>query len=190
MSDAAFQSAFVRLVTVDAARAAFAADPVAAAAHLPEPARSALRDLDPAAVHRYALSLKAKRWRSVSAVIPLTRQICPAVGTHYRDWLGAHPSPGDRMGISPGESEGLRSLSALRTRLRADNEAVDWAPDLLAFEVLSACSRRDGTPRHLQSRFALHDLVQTLQAGGVPLDPDPDPHRYRFERRGVKWKRL
>jgi hypothetical protein len=188
--DAAFQTAFVRLVTLDAARQAFADDPVAAAAHLPEPARSALRDLDPLAVSRYAESLKAKRWRSLSAVIPLTRRICPSIGTHYRAWLGAHPSPGDRMGLSPGESEGLRCLPALRQALRGDEGTVDWAPDLLAFEVLGACSRRDGTPRQMQSRVALHDCVQVLRSGGIPLDPEPDPHRYRFERRGVKWKRL
>lgn len=185
--DAAFQTAFVTLVTQDAARAAFLADPSAMVAGLPPRAQAALVGVTPAALTRYAESLKAKRWRGLAAVVPLTRRVCPSLGGRYRRWLGAHPSPGDRMGLSPGESEGLRCLHALRQQLRNDDGEADWAGDLLAFEVLRACAHRDGKPRTLRARFAVHAIIDVLRTGALP-DPDPAPHVYRLERHRVRWR--
>ena len=185
--DAAFQTALVDLVTRDAARTAFIADPQAFAIHLPIRARDALVGLDPAALTRYAESLKSKRWRSLAAVVPLTGRVCPSLGGRYRRWLGAHPSPGDQVGLSPGESEGLRCLPALRRQLRADEGEAEWAGDLLAFEIQRACAHRDGQARTLRTTFAVHAIVEALNAGALP-DPDPAPHLYRIERHRVRWR--
>lgn len=143
--------------------------------------------LEPVALARYAASLKAKRWRSLAAVVPLTCKVCPSLGARYRRWLGAHPSAGDQMGLSPGESEGVRCLGALSRQLRVDGGEADWAADLLAFEVLRACAHRDGQPRRLRARFAVHAIVDVLKTGALP-DPDPEPFEYRIERHRVRWR--
>lgn len=185
--DAAFQTAFIALVTQDAARAAFLADATPFIDGLPPPAQAALTGLDPNALTRYAESLKAKRWRSVAAVVPLTRRVCPSLGKRYRRWLGKHPCPGDQIGLSPGESEGMRCLGALRRQLRADDGEAEWAADLLGFEVLRACAHRDGQPRRLRTRFAVHTIVDALNDGALP-DPEPAPFEYRIARHRVRWR--
>ena len=91
------------------------------------------------------------------------------------------------MGLSPGESEGLRCLDALRRQLRADHGEADWAGDLLGFELLRACAPRDGQPRLLRTRFAIHTVVAVLREGALP-DPEPEPFEYRIERHRVRWR--
>lgn len=186
--DAAFQSLFVALVTDDAVRARFLADPSAVAGDLPARAQAALTGIDRDALERYARSLKLKRWRGLAAIIGLTRRISPSIGTRYQRWLGQHPCPGDRLGLSPGESEGLRSLTDLRRALRADPGEAPWADEVLAFEVYRACSHRDGQVRQLRCRFALPEIISTLEAGQIPLDPPRSPHLLRFERHRLRWR--
>lgn len=186
--DAAFQRRFVQLVTDDAARAAFLADPAGAVADLAPRAAAALVDLEPQALVRYAESLKAKRWRGLAAIVPLTRRASPGLGARYRRWLGRHPCPGDTPGLAPGESEGLRCLPDLRRALAADPGEAEWIGDVFAYEVLRACSHRDGTPRHLRSRFKLPEIVEILRAGSLPFDVEAAPTELRFERHRLRWR--
>lgn len=187
--DAAFQRRFVALVTHDPTRAAFLRDPAGHMADLPDRAAAALLGIDADALTRYAESLKIKRWRGLAAIVPLTRKASPGIGARYRRWLGRTPCPGDVMGLSPGESEGLRCLPDLRRALANDPAEAEWVGDVFAYEVLRACSHRDGTPRHLRSRFALHEIVETLRAGSLPFDPEEAPHELRFERHRLRWRR-
>lgn len=89
--------------------------------------------------------------------------------------------------LDPGLEEAQRALPRLRRELAQDPGEAAYAAELLVFEVLARCSRRDGRPRFLRARHAVHEIAAALQRGVVPMDPDPAPTRFRFERAGVRW---
>lgn len=180
---AGFQDALVALATDRALRRRFAREPDTALAGFALEARAAaaLRAIPLPALERYASSLEAKRWGEVARVVPRTLKISRSLPRRYRAWLGAHPAPLTDHVQSPGVAEALRALSAMRRALADDGEAV-YAADLFAYETCAAASRTDGVARTLASRFALHAIAHDLDAGVIPMDPDPTPHAYRFER--------
>lgn len=181
LPDQAFHVVFVRLVTLDTERRLFSADPKGYAnQHLTGRAALALAAVDPAGLERFARSLTSKRWSALARVVPLTARVVPDLGLLYRRWLGEHPSPGDRPGLSPGESEALRALAPLRRALLSDEGQAPWAADLLAFEAFRACSRRDGRVRTLKSVWPLDTIAQALQSGEIPLDPEPGTFAWQF----------
>jgi hypothetical protein len=180
---ARFQEALVALATDRALRRRFAREPDAALASfaLDPRARAALLAIPFDALERYASSLENKRWGEVARVVPRTLKIAPSLRRSYCTWLGGHPAPAEDHVQSPGVSEALRALPALRAALSNDGEAV-YAAGLYEYEALAAASRTDGAPRTLASRFALHDIARALDGGTIPIDPDLAPHAYRFER--------
>lgn len=142
---------------------------------------AAPRDLE-----RYAASLVAKRRGELERVVPLTRRVVPDVGVRYARWLAAHPAPPRDDVLGPGEAEALRALPALARELETDESLVAYAADLFRFEVLRACSRRDGEPRALVTRFALSVLLPELERGVLPTEAPElaETHRFAFEHRG------
>ncbi len=143
----------------------------------------AFADLDETPLERYAGSLVAKRRAEFERVVPLSLRLCPDLGERYARWLESHPAaPGDHV-LAPGEAEALRALAPLVEELRGDARLVPYAADVFAFEVLRACSRRDGELREYRSRFALSEIVPELERG-VLLTEAPlraEHHRFRFE---------
>jgi len=149
----------------------------------------ALGALDAAAVLRYARGLRHKRWDDVRATVPLSTRISPTLGARYQAWLAAHPPAAQDTVLPPGAAEALRALPALTHDLADDPGEASWAADLLAFETLRACARADGQPRTLHTQVAVHQLVDELHAGLLPVDPPRDPHRYAFEGASVRVSR-
>ena len=180
---ARFQDALVALAIDRALRRRFEREPDAALASFAlEPrAKAALVAIPLPHLDRYASSLEIKRWGEVARVVPRTLKIAPALPRLYRAWLGAHPAPLTDHVQSPGVAEALRALPAMRAQLATDEHAV-YAADLYAYETHAAAARSDGVPRTFASRFALHAIARELDAGVIPIDPDPAPHAYRFER--------
>lgn len=182
------QRALVDLCTRGDLRAAFTAGGVAALGDyaLSATETRALGAIPVADLDRYAASLTHKRWRAVAGAVPLTVRIAPGLGARYRTWLAANPAPATPSILDPGAGEALRALPELRRWLAARGEHADYAPDLVAFEVLGRCARRDRRARQLRSRYAVHELVADLARGALPVDPPPRPTLYRFTGRGLQ----
>ena len=170
---AALQDALAELVTSDD-RAAIPG------------ALAALSETD---LRRYARGLRQKRGAEVAATVPLAARVIPDLKARYDAWLRAHPPTARDSLLSPGAAEALRALPGLADALARDAEQAPYAAELLAFEVLAACSRADGTVRTLRARYALHAIVAELRAGLIPVDPPSEPHVYRFERAGPRHRR-
>jgi hypothetical protein len=183
-----FQEALISVLTDRDLRRRFVADPMAvlAAFDLDDRGRSALARLPVAALSRYAESLLGKRWSQVATVVPLTRRICPSIERRYRGWLATHPARMYAGPLQPGPAEALRALPSLRSVLATDPDEAIYGPELLAYEVFSACARNDGSPRTLVSRFDLRIIVDDLRRGLIPIDPDPTPTWVRFEKGGIR----
>lgn len=147
---------------------------------------SALSERD---LHRYARGLRQKRWEEVAAVVPLSARVIPDLRARYHAWLRARPAEARDSLLAPGLAEALRALPSLAGGLEGDPGQAPYATELLAFEVLGACSRADGTPRTLRARFALHAIARDLRAGLIPIDPPLERHAYRFERGGPRHRR-
>ena len=171
---AALQDALAEVVTTDDRQA------------IPE-VLAALSEPD---LRRYARGLRQKRWAEVAATVPLAARVLPELHARYDAWLRAHPPAARDSLLAPGAAEALRALPALADALPGDPGQAPYAAELLAFEVLAACSRADGTPRTLRTRVAIHDVVAELRRGLIPVDPEPDAHEYRFERGGPRHRRL
>ncbi len=140
-----------------------------------------------AALERYAGSLVAKRRAEFERVVPLTLRLCPDLGERYARWLERHPASPSDHALAPGEAEALRALTPLWCELESDERLVPYAADVLAFEVLRACARRDGELREHRSRYALSLIVPELERG-IALTSAPERteiHRFRFERARV-----
>jgi hypothetical protein len=148
--------------------------------------RQALHTAAPA-LDRYARSLIAKRWQEVAAVVPLTLRIAPGLESFYCAWVATRPPIAADTILPPGAAEGLRALGPLREKLSSDRQA-EYAADLLAFEVLGACSRTDGVERWLSSRWPLGELAAHIRAFLFPVDPEERPVHFRFDRTGVRWR--
>jgi hypothetical protein len=142
---------------------------------VPEPARRALRALDPVALTRYAESLLDKRTSELLSAVPHAARLFPPLGPLYRRWLARHPSPSRDDVLSPGLAEALRALPFLARQIEPE-----WLAEMFVYEVLSRCSRRDGQPRWLRARWPQHRLLQQVSRGDIPLDPDEEPRRYTF----------
>jgi hypothetical protein len=151
---------------------------------------SMLRAIEPVALERCARGLLDKRWEELRRIVPLSARATPALARLYRGFLARHPAPVRDGVLSPGHAEALRALDALERALRADPGAAPWAPDLLGFEVFAACSRADGLVRGGRGAYALHEIAAEIRDGRVPFDADPAPHAYRFDRAGVRHRRL
>jgi hypothetical protein len=183
-----FQDALVALATDRALRRQFVADGEAALARfgLDPRAKAALLAIPFEHIERYASSLELKRWGEVARVVPRTLKIAPSLATTYRAWLGTHPAPVIDGVLSPGAAEALRALPAMRAALAGDEHAV-YAADLYTYETYAA-ARMDGVPREFISRFAIHAIARELDGGMIPIDSDPAPHAYRFERERIRWR--
>jgi len=149
--------------------------------------RRALRALSPQALDRYADSLMAKRWQEVLRVIPRTCRVAPSLRDLYREWLAMNPPLAADTLLPPGPAEALRALAPLRVALMSERHAA-YAADLLAFEVLGACSRADGAERSLSSRWRLDQVAAEIGRGLLPVDPEERPAHFRFDRTGVRWR--
>ncbi|HVJ16265.1 MAG TPA: DUF692 family protein [Polyangiaceae bacterium] len=149
------------------------------------PAEAAvLLAIEEAALERYAGSLVGKRRGELERVVPLTRRVCPDLGARYVRWLAEHPAaPRDDV-LAPGEAEALRALPELAAELEADESLVAYAAELLRFEVLRTCSRRDGERRELVTGIALSQVLADLERGLVPTEaaPHAETHRFSFPR--------
>lgn len=186
---AEWQRAFVRLCLDAWSRARFADTGQIDDIDLTDHERATLAAIPAAALERFAESLIAKRWREVSRVLPMTLRVSPGIGQRYRRWLARAPAPAMDTVLDPGPAEALRALPHLHRALAEDEGEAAYAADLLAFEVLACCSRQDGRPRLLRSRYAVHEIATELQRSLVPMDPELAPTRFRFERAGVRWWR-
>jgi len=71
--------------------------------------------------------------------------------------------------------------------LMSERQAA-YAADLLAFEVLGACSRADGAERSLASRWRLDQVAAEIGRGLLPMDPEERLAHFRFDRTGVRWR--
>lgn len=183
------QRAFVHLCLDARVRAELAGTGRLTGFALTHDERAMLAAIPRAALDRYADSLVAKRWSEVSRAVPLTLRVSPGLGRRYRRWLATSPSPAVDSVLDPGLEEASRALPQLHRELARDPGEAVYAADLLVFEVLARCSRRDGRPRMARARHAVHEIAAALQRGVVPMDPDPAPTRLRFERAGVRWWR-
>jgi hypothetical protein len=185
---AGFQDALVALATDRALRRRFAMDGEAAlAAFALEPrAKAALLAIPFEALDRYASSLEVKRWDEVARVVRHTLKIVPGLPQLYRAWLGAHPAPAVDGVQPPGVAEALRAMPAMRAALATDEHAV-YVADLYTYETFASARLAD-VPRGFASRFALHAIVRELDAGVIPIDPDPAPYVYRFEPDRIRWR--
>jgi hypothetical protein len=184
-----FEEALVALATDPARRARLRSDGEAALDGLSLDAkeRRALATIPVEALERYARSLVAKKWHEVSRTAPLTSRIVPDLARIYRSWAEDHPAAAEDTVLSPGSAEARRALSALRLELAAPRHP-DYAADLLAFEVLSACSRADKVERFLTSRWQLSDIAADIAKGLLPADPPEQPMLFRFDGTGVSWR--
>ena len=144
-------------------------------------ARTALESLSAEALERYAASLVAKRWSEVARVVPRTVRVAPSVERRYRTWLARAPAPFVATVLPPGCAEALRALPVLREELARAGEETIYAADLLAFEVLGACSRADGASRVMKSRFAIDRIAEDLARGTLPIDPDIERTELAFD---------
>ncbi len=176
---AELQDQLARVVTDGAALAAFERAP-----------GEALGGLVVADVVRYARGLGRKRWDDVSAAVPLSAQVISNLDGRYEQWLAGHPAPAVDTVLSPGAAEALRALPDLARGIAADPGEAPWAAELLAFEVLLACSRADRRSRGFRTRFAVHAIAAELRRGLIPIDPAPEPHAYAFDARGARWKAM
>jgi hypothetical protein len=169
--------ALTMLVSDERARGQFLQDPERWAAErgLSAQERQALAALDGASLERYAESLLDKRTSELLSAIPCTSRLFPPLAGLYRRWLARHPSPPHDERLSPGLAEALRALPALVRQVEPE-----WLAEMLVYEVLWRCSRRDGRPRWLQARWPQHRLLQEVSQGEIPLDPDEEPRRYVF----------
>jgi hypothetical protein len=185
-----FQNVFLRMVLDGDFRQQFFTSPehTLAAFALNAVERQALQAISPRSLEQFATSLMHKRWRAVQQVMPLSLRVCPAIEQRYLQWLAAHPAPASHTALDAGQAEALRVLPHLHAGLVADEAEASYAADLLAFEVLSACSRQDGQARFLRSPFAIHLVSRDVARGLLPIDPEPLPSLYRFDRRGMQWK--
>jgi hypothetical protein len=183
------QEVLVAVATRRDVRRRFAHDRAALLADfaLTDRERAALLALPLDAIDRYAAGLERKRWSEVARIVPRTLRIVPSLPAIYCRWIGAHPVPAEVSVLSPGASEACRWLAALRDVLGGDGHA-DYAADLATYEILAAASREDGRERAFASAFGVHQLVRELDADRVPIDPDPAPHAYRFDRTRVYWR--
>jgi hypothetical protein len=180
-----FQDALVALATDRALRRRFVAEGESALAsfQLEPRAKAALLAIPFDHIERYASSLEAKRWGEVARVVPRTLKVAPSLPGLYRAWLGTHPAPVTDNVLSPGAAEALRALPAMRKALATDEHAV-YTADLYTYETYAAVRGN----RELVSRFALHVIARELDTGVIPIDPDPAPHAYRFERERIRWR--
>ncbi len=188
---AAFQDLLGLLATDAGTRARFADDREGFLRAFPsdEGDRRLLRAIALHDLARFADGLIAKRWQEVRRVVPLSLVVAPRLAVAYRTWLAEHPAPAQDTVLPPGPAEALRALPTLAGATLHPALAA-YAPDLLSFEVLSACSLIDGAGRRLRAGFAVHDIVADLRRGVLPMDPPPVPHEYRFERGGAQHRRL
>jgi hypothetical protein len=147
----------------------------------------ALASIPPPAWDRYARSLVAKRWEEVAGTVVLTRRIVPDLAGIYRAWAVAHPMTAADGVLTPGAAEARRALHALREALSSPRYA-EYAKDLLAFEVLAACSREDGARRTLSSRWHVGEIAADLEMGLMPIDPVERTTVFRFEGASVRWR--
>jgi hypothetical protein len=184
-----FEEALVALATDPARRARLRNEGEASFEGLALDAteRRALAAIPVEALERYARSLVAKKWHEVSRTTPLTSRVVPDLARIYRSWAEGHPAVAEDIVLSPGSAEALRALSALRLKLSA-SRYPDYAADLLAFEVLSACSRADKVERFLTSRWQLSDIAADIAKSLLPADPPEQPTLFRFDGTGVRWR--
>jgi hypothetical protein len=154
------------------------------------PARATLGRLEATDVLRYARGLRRKRWEDVATIVPLSVRVIAGLEGRYYTWLAAHPPQANDSLITPGAAEALRALMDLAHDLSNEPGEAPWAAELLVFEVLGACSRADGVARGLQAQYPIHEIVEELRAGLVPIDPPLDPHAYAFAGGGARMKRL
>ena len=184
-----FEEALVALATDPARRARLRSEGEASLEGLSLDAteRRALAAIPVDALKRYARSLVAKKWHDVSQTAPLTWRIVPDLARIYRSWAEGHPAVAEDSVLPPGSAEALRALSALRLELSAPRHP-DYAADLVAFEVLSACSRADKVERFLTSRWQLSDIAADIAKGLLPADPSEQPTLFRFDGNGVRWR--
>src|SRR5688572_20002306 len=142
--------------------------------------------VEEAALARFARSLVSKRRAEFERVVPLTRKVCPDIGQRYGRWLELHPAlPLDHV-LEPGQAEALRALAALTRELAEDESLVPYAADLFRFEVLRACSQRDGERRELVTSFALSDVVADLERGLLLTEARARRETHRFSFQGVE----
>lgn len=186
----AFQQAFVALAADARARRRFALDPgVALSSYdLSAAERAALTALPVEQIERFARSLVAKRWSELARVVPLTLRVSPRLAERYRAWALEHPARAVEHVLAPGVAEALRALSALRTGLAADEAEASYASELLAFEVLRAAAHGDGVERELRCRFAIAEIAAEVERGLLPIDPEGQQTKVRFERGRVRWR--
>ena len=142
---------------------------------LPAPERRMLLGISPEALERYARSLLDKRVSELLSAIPVTARAFPQVGDLYRAWLGRIPAPCREDTLTPGLREALRAVKPLAPLVEPE-----WLSELFVYEVLRGCSLRDRKPRTLRARWPQAELYAMLTGGEIPLDPDEDPHTYRF----------
>jgi hypothetical protein len=189
MSLSAFQELVVALATRRSLRRRFGSDreSVLAERELEGPERRALLALSLSEIEDYAQALIAKRWTDIERAVPLTLRVCPTLGRLYRRWALDRPPSVSDTALSPGLTEALRALEPLR-QLLWDGEHAPYAADLLAYEVLAACARADGTVRTLTSRYALHEIAAELRGRTIPIDPETRPTALCFDRNGVHWR--
>jgi uncharacterized protein len=149
--------------------------------------RVVLLGLEERALERYAASLLAKRKGELERVVPLTLKVCPDLGRRYARFLASRPAPPRDDVLAPGEAEALRVLPALARELEDDELLAPYTADVLRFEVLRACSRRDGEERELVTDCALSAVLADLERGLLPTEAAPgrERHRFRFERRAT-----
>lgn len=186
----AFQQAFVALAADARMRRGFARDPRAALAtyDLSADEHAALSALPLEQLERFAHALLAKRWSELARVVPLTLRVSPRLSERYRAWALDHPARAVDHVLSPGVAEGLRALAPLRASLAADEREAGYASELLAFEVLRSAAQGDGVERELRSRFAIAQIAAEVEQGLLPIDPEGEPTKVRFERDRVRWR--
>jgi hypothetical protein len=184
-----FQEALVALATDRALLKRYRVHGGEAFAHLSLDAGE-LRTLGSISTHaleRYARSLVAKRCDEVARTVPLTRRLVPEVGNAFRAWAAAHPMAATDGVLTPGAAEALRALDAMRHALSSPRHAA-YAADLYAFEVLAACSRVDGAPRTMSSRWHMGEIAAEIAKGLLPIDPIERAMLFRFEHTSVRWR--
>ncbi|HEX9295548.1 MAG TPA: hypothetical protein VF881_06925 [Polyangiaceae bacterium] len=182
-----FQEALIALATDPGWRARFRAEREAFLEVLPLDAteRRALADIPTEAMNRFARSLVAKKWQEVARTTPLTLRLVPQLALMYRTWAESHRALATYGSLSPGAAEALRALPALRHQLSAPRYP-EYAADLLAYEVLAACSRLDRVERLLASRWNLAEIAADICKGLLPIDPTDGATLFRFDGSGVR----
>src|SRR5262245_55060269 len=149
MSIADMQACLARLYVDGAFRRLFALDPetVLGEYRLSAEEAQGLRELDAAAVERFARSLKSKRRRRFAATYPLLFGLgAPAIERYYDRYYQLYPArPGGSF-----VAELMEFGSYAQACLAADDEAPPFASDLAQYERLRFAARRFAAAQRLE----------------------------------------